>query len=958
MIRGFLQGKSITSRLVVGYSILFLTVLSIVGGGAYYFVHGIVERDIREELRVTTESLVNMVKTAATVSIKNRLRTIAEKDVEGLTALQANVESGAISLEEAKRRARQVLLRQTVGDTGYVYCLDGSGVVQVHPRSRVEGTNVSDRDFVRRMQKLKTGYLEYRWQNPGEHQPRAKALYVAYFKPWDWYVAVSSYRDEFSSLVDAEDFRASVSSIRFGKSGYTYVLDSSGNAVIHPTLRENILDMKDAKGVAFVRELVRMKNGSFVYSWKNPEEEHPRDKIVVFRYLPEFDWIVGSSSYHDEIFAPLQTLGLMFAISGLLAMVLIIPLSTLLAQSISAPLKKLTGMLKLATDGDYSVRGQDFTQDEIGQLNRCFNQFMDALQQSQEKLDSEVGIRRAVEHQHMLFEEVFQNALEGIVITDSDGRIVTVNPAFTAITGYEEHEVVGQNPRVLKSDKHPDDFYREMWRTIRDKGRWSGEIWNRRKNGEPYPELLSISAIMEENGEVGYYVSMFHDLTDMKRQEEELQYQHNHDALTGLPNRALLLDRLSVAMNHAARNGDRVAVLYIDLDNFKNVNDAMGHAMGDSLLQQAAVRFKQTLHEEDTVARLSGDEFVVLLEGRFDEHYAVDMVNQLLATLEPPFLLGGEEAYITASVGMTFYPEDGSTPETLIKNADMAMFGAKDLGKNSYHVFTREMDDRVNRRMQLERDMRQGLKRDEFMVYYQPKVDLANSKIVGMEALVRWVRLDGTVVSPVDFIPLAEENGLIIDIGARVLDKACAFLRILDEGAYPGLNVAVNLSPEQFRQDDLVDMVRRTLSIHKLPPNRLDLEITESTIMRDIDATVYKLNQLVDMGIRVSIDDFGTGYSSMYYLKKFPIDTLKIDQSFVRDICEDPNDANIVQTITVMADNLGMKVVAEGVETEEQRELLTSFGCQQVQGFLYSPPLPAPGFEEYLLKFVEDSRKD
>lgn len=951
MIRRFLRGKSIGTRLVVGYSVLFLLVMSLVGGMSYLLVRGIVERDVRDELRVTTDSVAGMVRAATAASIRNRLRAIAEKNVQILSSLEAGVRSGKMTAREARRDARMILDSQTVGRTGYVYCLDSSGVVRLHPEKSVEGTDVSGREFVQRMQKLKQGYLEYAWQNPGEKRPREKALYVEYFKPWDWYVAVTSYRDEFSSLVDSQDFRDSVLSIRLGQSGYAYVLDTKGNLIIHHRISDNVLDARDANGKQIVREMVRQKNGLFEYSWKNPGESRAREKVVAFRYLPEFDWIVAASIYRDEMYAPLHTLSWLFAGSGFLAMLLIIPLSALVARSISSPLQRLMLMLQKAADGDYSVRGNGDSEDELGRLTLRFNQFMDVLQQSRERLDSEMGIRRQVEHKQVLFEEVFQNALEGIVITDVNGRIVTVNPAFTVITGYERHEVVGENPRVLKSDKHSEEFYREMWQSLKENGHWAGEIWNRRKNGEPYPELLTISAIHDENGQVSHYVSMFHDLTDMKRQEEELHYQHNHDALTGLPNRVLLLDRLSVAMNHAARDDGRVVVLYIDLDNFKNVNDSMGHSMGDLLLQQAAERFGATLHEEDTLARIGGDEFVALLEGRFDERYAVDVVHQLLAAMEPPFILGGEEAYITASVGMTFYPEDGKDPDTLIKNADMAMSGAKNLGKNSYHVFTREMDDRVNRRMQLERDMRQGLKRDEFMVYYQPKIDLANKKISGMEALVRWVRLDGTVVSPMDFIPLAEENGLIIDIGARVLDKACAFLRILDEGPHAGLNVAVNLSPEQFRQEDLVEMVRRTLDIHDLSPDRLDLEITESTIMRDIDDTVYKLNQLVAMGIRISIDDFGTGYSSMYYLKKFPIDTLKIDRSFVRDICEDPNDANIVQTITVMADNLGIKVVAEGVETVEQQELLTSFGCQQVQGFLFSPPLPAPGFEEYLTGF-------
>lgn len=563
-------------------------------------------------------------------------------------------------------------------------------------------------------------------------------------------------------------------------------------------------------------------------------------------------------------------------------------------------------------------------------------------------VDKDITQRKADEQKLKLFEAVFKNALEGISITDAQGDIVAVNPAFTDITGYAPEEVLGQNPRVLKSDRHEAKFYEDMWQELLTHGNWVGEVWNRRKSGEAYPEWLSISAIRDEQKNTTHFVAVFHDITEMKRKEKQIAFQAFHDPLTGLPNRVLLLDRLNQSIAHALRNGARLGVLFIDLDNFKHVNDSLGHSTGDKLLKKAAERFASMLREEDTVARLGGDEFVIMLPELEEPENAVQLAERIISAFASPFSIEGKELFVTPSVGITIFPDDGSTPEDLIKNADMAMYRAKDGGKNALRMFTEEMNTLVTRRLTLENQLRRALTRDEFTVYFQPKVNLVTGMITGMEALARWIRFDGEVTNPDEFIPLAEETGIIVALGEKVILEACAKTRDLIQAGHVGLKVSVNLSPRQFRQQDLILMIKEALDFTGLDASCLELEITETTLARDIDNAVEILGQLAALGIGLAIDDFGTGYSSLYYLKRLPIDILKIDRSFVRDLPDDADDAILVSTILLMARNLNLRVVAEGAEKKEQVDFLKHLECDEIQGFFYGKPMPYQAFLEHL----------
>ncbi|WP_232222197.1 bifunctional diguanylate cyclase/phosphodiesterase [Thioalkalivibrio paradoxus] len=558
--------------------------------------------------------------------------------------------------------------------------------------------------------------------------------------------------------------------------------------------------------------------------------------------------------------------------------------------------------------------------------------------------------RRAAEGQRRAA-AVIESTRDGVMITDLSPRIVSVNPAFTQITGYDEEEVVGQNPRFLQSGRHGPDFYLAMWKSLRNAGHWRGEIWNRRRDGKVYPQWLSISRVLDEHGRPIHYTGVFTDISEIKRTEEQLQHLAHHDPLTDLPNRLLAQVRLEQAIARARRNRYQVAVLFLDLDRFKTINDSLGHPVGDHLLVEVAKRLAGRLREQDTLARLGGDEFLLILEQPRDPEAAGQLADVLLKLLEQPFVIeNGRELFVSASIGISLFPDDATTVTELIQHADAAMYQAKSRGRNTYQFYTAALTRLANLRLSMEARLRRAIERNELLLHYQPQVDLATGTPVGVEALVRWQSSEGRIVPPGEFIPIAEDSGLIVPLGYWVLREACTQGRSWLDAGRPPMRLAVNLSALQWQHKDLLKRIQAILDETGFPAEQLEFEITETTLMEGGGPETGVLVALRDLGVRVAIDDFGTGYSSLAALKRFPVDVLKIDRAFVDGLPDDPDDQEITSAIIAMARSLHLEPVAEGVETRAQRDFLLERGCRTGQGFLFARPLPVGECVQWLAR--------
>ena len=564
-------------------------------------------------------------------------------------------------------------------------------------------------------------------------------------------------------------------------------------------------------------------------------------------------------------------------------------------------------------------------------------------------------VQRNRDEQQLRIAATAMESQEGTIICNAEGVILRVNQAFSRITGYTSDETVGRRTNLLQSGRHDNTFYEAMWGSINQFGSWNGEIWNRRKNGEIYPEWLSITAVKGTDGQVTHYVGTFNDVTQRKEAENQIKQLAFFDPLTGLPNRRLLIDRLNQALAASARNDREGAVLFVDLDNFKAVNDTQGHETGDLLLKEVARRLNHSFREADTVARLGGDEFVVVLtdlseDAREAAAQAEIAGEKILVALGKPFELSGNLFRTPPSIGITLFGNQRGSVDELMKQADIAMYQAKAAGRNTLRFFDPGLQAIIKARASLENDLRRGIQEGQVLLHYQPQVD-GEGRLIGAEALVRWRHPQRGLISPADFIPLAEETGLILSLGQRVLETGCA--QIVAWTGRPEtshVTLAVNVSAKQFQQTDFVDLVIDALNRTGADPNKLKLELTESLLVENVQDVIQKMSALKSKGVGFSLDDFGTGYSSLSYLKRLPLDQLKIDQSFVRDVLTDPNDAVIAKTIVTLAQSLGLGVIAEGVETSEQKDFLASSGCHVYQGFFFSQPLPSASFEEFARK--------
>ncbi|MCR4378144.1 MAG: EAL domain-containing protein [Rhodospirillales bacterium] len=582
------------------------------------------------------------------------------------------------------------------------------------------------------------------------------------------------------------------------------------------------------------------------------------------------------------------------------------------------------------------------------EIKRANDELEMRVEERTRELTQEIVERQRAEDKLLLAGEVIESLNEGVAIINPDFRISSVNPAFTIISGYNLDEVIGNYPINHTALTRGGAMFEDMWRGLEARGSWDGEFWNLRKNGDEYAERLSVTAITNVSGEVQQFAAIMSDITKRKQDEERILYQANYDNLTGLPNRSLFLDRLNQALANMHRANKNLGLLFIDLDGFKLVNDTLGHNVGDMLLKEAARRLGTCVRTGDTVARLGGDEFTIIMPNLDDPRNAPLVAQRVLDAMHAVFLLGGHETFVSASIGITIFPDDARDAQELLKNADAAMYRAKENGKANYQFFTADMNEEVKERLVMKNGLSRALENKEFKLLYQPKLDLHTSRVTGAEALMRWQSPELGLVSPVKFIPVLEETGMVVEVGEWAIHTACRQHLEWVKLGLPPIKIAVNLSARQLREPTFVNIVKSALIKTDLPPSALEIEITESMLMSDAPNIVAALKQLHDFGVHISMDDFGTGYSSLSYLKRFPIDTIKIDRSFVSDIDTSPDDAEIIHTIINMGQTLNRKVIAEGVETLEQLNILKQYNCDEIQGYYFSKPLEADDFVAFI----------
>ncbi|ADW18811.1 diguanylate cyclase/phosphodiesterase with PAS/PAC sensor(s) [Desulfobulbus propionicus DSM 2032] len=967
---------TLRSRIFLAYTVFFLVPLCVVFGGGGYLIASALTH--REEARAQADMTVvrQLAETATQTVFTHTLRTTAENIRLVCQTLFHQHQSGRLTLDEAQRLALEALAAQRVGQQGTVLCIDSQGMLLRHPDTTRIRTRLDAAVFSRLQQLTADGYLEHQ---PGGQPPTA--LYRAAFPPWGWTILATCELGERQRMLP-QILAAGTPATALPVDGRQSFLLSPSGVFWPPLFPEAAPTPEQRQALLSLAETMRRQQNGRI-TWTPPTALQGEEKTILFRHQPDNDLLAGvvvPSAALREPFAQFRRLALFFLLP--LALVAL-GLAHLLARRLAAPLRQLARDLDANDQDQPPPSAADESTDELAHIvmacarlqaalehhrrqlveeqeacilvQRQLHQEIASRKEMEQKLLAENATRKSAENYLQLFKSIFDNAIEGIYITDPEGRILTVNQSFCKITGYQDAEVIGRNPSMLGYGDQGKAFYQGMWRNLRTMGAWSGEVWNQRKDGTVCPQWLSISVIRNDQQQITHYFAFFHDITELKRREKQISIMAYSDALTKLPNRAALERRLTKAIARASRNHLNLAVFFIDLDNFKNINDTLGHDKGDQVLIEVADRLSGTIRSEDTLSRLGGDEFILLSESIDNEQAVYTLASRILASLKQPIQLTPHTIYINASIGIALFPEDGQTTQELIKNADMAMYKAKSEGKNTFVLFTREMNEKLLNRVRTENAIRAGLKKREFSVFYQPKIDLASERPTSFEALARWHR-NGVVIGPDQFIPIAEESGLIDEMSLYVLDEVCLFLGKLQGHNLRMLPISVNMSPRTFNNVQIVETIDAILGSHHIDHRLIEFEITETTAMKDVQHTLATMHRFRQRGIRFSIDDFGTGYSSLSHLSEMPVSTLKIDKRFIG--ADDPNSRSIVSTITAMSKQMQLKVVAEGVETSNQLQWLRQIGCNEVQGFYYSRPMPEEETLHYLQLRADSPSQD
>jgi diguanylate cyclase (GGDEF)-like protein/PAS domain S-box-containing protein len=932
---------------------LLLAALTTLGVGAYviwsfmdHFEQGLAQTEART-IAVQEALLDNQLSSVANRldHERNRAESLLREQVRDHTNTAITIAQRLYDLNKGRMPEDEVktLIRETLrplrffNGRGYYFIdtMDG-GCVLLPTAPQLEGTSLWDNrdaeghfimrglvDAVREPQS--GGYSTYKWYPPDINEMRDKIAHVREFKPFGWIIG----NGEYTYQIDADLRKAAleeIANIRFGANGYVAVLTTDGTLLASANNKSDIgVPLADLpKDVREVQEAIVAKakagGGTYRYDWKRLGETKKIRKLArVLPYAP-WGWVLVTGIYMDDMD---ELLAAQRADLGVYVNSQIKGLSWVMFAVFAVSLALSVGF------GQWVRRILHAYRSDLEARNRD-------LAESRNRLK--------------LSAQVFDSSGEAMIITDADNHILAINPAFTRITGYHADEARGRDPKFLESGRHDAAFFKALWKDVIERDGWSGEIWNRRRDGEVFPSWLAINPVRDETATITHFIGTLTDITQRKAAEEKIRELAYYDPLTQLPNRRLLRDRLEQAIAAANRTGFHGAVLFIDLDNFKTLNDTRGHDVGDLLLVEVANRLRDCLRNQDTVARLGGDEFVVVLvhlsRDEADAATQVERVGEKVTlSLTKPYDLAGYRHDSTPSIGACLFHWAQDSVDTLLRHADTAMYQAKQRGRNRLCFFDPAIQEALMERARLESELRGALGRNEFVCLYQPQVD-GKGTIHGAEVLLRWRHPTMGMVSPQAFIPLAEETGLIVPIGAWVLNQACIKLKewsLQDETAH--LTLAVNVSAVQFREADFISRVERAIATHGIDPHSLKLELTESLVLEDVEGCIETMKHLKSLGIGFSMDDFGTGQSSLTYLKRLPLDQLKIDQSFVRDVIDDPNDAVIVRTIIAMSNSMGLDVLAEGVEAADQRDFLLLNGCHRFQGYYFGRPMDVDTFE-------------
>ncbi len=911
--------RQLTLRSQIGLTVGLMLIAILLAHS--YLVFSAAREELKQSLSRQTEVLVNQLASELDEKIRLRIDTLESMS----KTIRLDIGN---KLDETERFFRNSPSLVILFDDLYLFSADGVLLVDwpVVPGRR--GLDVSQREYIKSV--INTGRTTVSQAILGQATKQPIIVIAVPIPKADGSlggILGGVLNLQKSHLLDP------LTNTKVGLTGYLHLIDATRTTILHPDRTRTLSPIAAEHSYpALERALTEGFEGTL-----EGVDAAGQPGLFSFRRLPHTDWLLAAVLPTDEAFATVHQLNARITFFTLLSLILVVGVIFFMLTRLTKPLEVLTNFLLFSR----SLKAPPpLTHGclETDRLAAAFTQFVAQQKRSGDEL--------------RVAATAFESQ-EGMFITSADCIILRVNHAFAAITGYLAEEIVGQTPDLLASDRHDAAFHAAMERALRQIGTWQGEVWKRRKNGEIYPEWLTVTAVRDGEGRLTHRVYTLIDITQRKAAEHEIQHLAFYDSLTSLPNRRLLADRLQQALASSSRSGRCGALLFIDLDNFKTLNDTVGHDKGDLLLLDVARRLTACTRESNTVARLGGDEFVVMLEElNADPSEAArqteTVCEKILAALGEPCDLDGYAYTTTASIGVALFGDHHSSVEELMRRADLAMYQAKSAGRNALRFFDPVMQTMVSARAALENDLRTAWRQGQFLLHYQPQVD-SRGRVTGAEALLRWQHPVHGMVSPADFIPVTEETGLIVPLGLWVLETACAQLATWAQ--QPGkahLMLAVNVSLRQFRQTDFVDQVKGVLTRSGARGDRLKLEITESLLLDNVEEIILKMSALKACGIAFSLDDFGTGYSSLSHLKRLPLDQLKIDQTFVRDLLTDANDEAIARTIVALARSLGLSVIAEGVETAEQRNSLAAQGCYAYQGYLYSRPLALADFDQLL----------